>query len=131
MPNVEFEHRINSLNHHGDEYEHFETTENAELSHLESLISGTLNPLGQVHVWIGMPSVEFFSLLYSDRRAHIHLFTESPVTEIYNLVNADMWCHFDVHRIPEANISADLISAVLSQSLVSLDQILTVHHTLW
>ena len=50
------------------------------------------------------------------------------MTEIYNLVNADMWCHFDVHRIPEANISADLISAVLSQSLVSLDQILTVHH---
>ena len=39
-----------------------------------------------------------------------------------------MWCHFDVHRIPEANISADLISAVLSQSLVSFDQILTVHH---
>ena len=128
MSNVEFEHRINSLNHHGDEYEHFETTENAELSHLESLISGTLNPLGQVHIWIGAPSVEFFSLLYSDRRAHIHVFTESPVTEIYNLVNADMWCHFDVHRIPEANISADLISAVLSQSLVSLDQILTVHH---
>ena len=128
MSDAEFDHRINSLGHHGDEYEHYETTENAELNSLESLTSGTLNPLGQVHVWIGMPSVEFFSLLYSDRRAHIHLFTESPVTEIYNLVNADMWCHFDVHRIPEANISADLISAVLSQSLVSLDQILTVHH---
>ena len=57
MSNVEFEHRINSLNHHGDEYEHFETTENAELSHLTSLISGTLNPLGQVHIWIGAATV--------------------------------------------------------------------------
>jgi hypothetical protein len=72
--------------------------------------------------------VVFFNLLYSDRRAHIHIFVDSPVTEVYNLVNTDMWSQFTVHRMAETNISADLISAVLSQGLVSLNQVLTVHH---
>ena len=91
MPTEEFQHRISSLNHNFSEFEHFESKENAELNICEVNTSGSLQPLGQTHVWIGKPSVVFFSLLYSDRRAHIHVFTESPVTEIYSLVNSDMW----------------------------------------
>ncbi len=131
MPTDEFDHRINSLHHNFSDFQHFESAENAELSFSEVNTSGSLQPqaLGQVHVWIGKPSVVFFNLLYSDRRAHIHVLTESPVTEIYNLVNADMWCQFTVHRIQEINISADLISSrVLAQGLVSLRQVLTIHH---
>ena len=128
VPTEEFHHRILSLNHNFCEYQHFESKENAELSFCEVNTSGSLQPLGQTHIWIGKPSVVFFNLLYSDRRAHIHVFTEAPVTEIYSLVNADMWCQFTVHRIQESNISTDQISAVLSQGLVSLKQVLTIHH---
>ena len=107
VPTEEFHHRIQSLNHSFCEYQHFESKENAELSFCEVNTSGSLQPLGQTHIWIGKPSVVFFNLLYSDRRAHIHVFTEAPVTEIYSLVNADMWCQFTVHRIQESNISTN------------------------
>ena len=128
MPRDEMQHRLDSLNHGFSEYQHFQSKEDAELHFLEVNTSDYLQPLGQVHIWIGSPSVVFFNLLYSDRRAHIHIFTESPVTEIYSLVNADMWSQFTVHRMPEVTISADLISAVLSQGLVSLTQVLSIHH---
>ena len=49
-----------------------------------------MNPFGQVHVWIGRPSVVLVKILDSDcRRAHIHMFTESPVTDNNNLTAAE------------------------------------------
>ena len=87
-----------------------------------------LHPYGQVHVWIGPISVVFFKLLYSDRRAHIHVFCDTPVTDVYSLVKPDYWCQFDVHRIHPSALSSDLLSAVLSQGLVDLANVMTLHH---
>jgi hypothetical protein len=54
-------------------------------------VVGVSHPFGQVHVWIGRPSVVLFKILDSDcRRAHIHMFTESPVTDMNDLTAAEI-----------------------------------------
>jgi hypothetical protein len=128
MPASEHRARIESLNQDGRDYAHYESAEDAALSICELSTYELLHPFGQVHVWIGMISVVFFKLLYSDRRAHIHVFCDTPVTDVYSLVKPDFWCQFDVHRVHPSALSSDLISTVLSQGLVDLANVMTLHH---
>ena len=128
MPDDEHRARIQSLNQNGANYTHYESADDVALDVCELATYEHLHPYGQVHVWIGPISVVFFKLLYSDRRAKIHVFCDSPVTDVYSLVKPDLWCQFDVHRVHPSALSADLLSAVLSQGLVDLANVMTLHH---
>jgi hypothetical protein len=108
--------------------------------------SSSLQPLGQTHIWIGSPSAVFFNLpqcystvilgsaiphpRFHGVSCHRDGDMQPPSQAGESTVNGDtgMRCQCTVHRVPEANISADLISAVLSQGPVSLKQVLTIQH---
>ena len=126
MSPEEGHHRIQSLNI--GNAEHFETKDNQFLSRIETLTSGSMHPYGLVHIWIGNVGAILLSLLYSDRRAHTHIFTEEPVSELYALVNAEVWSQFTIHRTSASLISADMLSATLSRGLVHLNQVVSIHH---
>ena len=126
MSPEEGHHRIQSLNI--GNAEHFETKDNQLLSRIETLTSGSMHPYGLVHIWIGNVGAILLSLLYSDRRAHTHVFTEEPVSELYALVNAEVWSQFTIHRTSASLISADMLSATLSRGLVHLNQVVSIHH---
>jgi hypothetical protein len=108
--------------------DHFETDENRQLRELETLSSGTINPCGMHHVWIGAPGALLFALIHGDRRARVHIFSPLPVNALYDLLPADVWHQFVPHRHKLVDITADLVSATLSRALVRLDSVMSVHH---
>jgi hypothetical protein len=102
--------------------------EESNLAVLENSTFEILSPHGLQHLWIGPPTIQLLYLLFRDRRAQVHLFSNQSIAELYALLHPSTWHQLNWQCLDPRILNADMIKTCLRRDRVDTKHLASVHH---